>query len=386
MNEHETARHPRFHGNWEDLRQFEMLASSAVRSSMREDALRAWGQYRLERQIAAPRPPQPKDVKPLRKTRAYIPFLAPRVVNLTGADLHKIRVGYADLQGVIFDECHFGDAWLKAANLANASLRGADLRGAHLPHASLRSADLTGAKLSGVDLSFASLDDAILTKADLSGANLSHASLVRATVDDAIFRNTMIYGIAAWDLQGVPKEQEDLIITAGVIVENLDFAQFMYLLLNNQKIRNAIDALTTKTVLILGRFTLERKAILDATRKELRERGYWPVLFDFEKPSNRNKTETVSLLAHMARFVIADITDPRSIPQELMAIVRDLPSVPVQPLLLASQQEYGMFEDFRDYQSVLEPFRYENQDHLLASLGDMVISPAEAKVRQRTGR
>jgi len=66
-------------------------------------------------------------------------------------------------------------------------------------------------------------------------------------------------------------------------------------------------------VLILGRFAPERKAILDAIRDALRTRDYLPVLFDFEKPSSRDITETVSTLAHMARFVIADITDAKSI-------------------------------------------------------------------------
>ena len=78
-------------------------------------------------------------------------------------------------------------------------------------------------------------------------------------------------------------------------------------------------------VLILGRFTLERKIVLDAIRDELRKKNYLPVLFDFEKTSNRDVTETVSTLAHMARFVIADITDPKSIPQELMGSSRIFP-------------------------------------------------------------
>jgi hypothetical protein len=149
--------------------------------------------------------------------------------------------------------------------------------------------------------------------------------------------------------------------------------------LNNKKIRDVIDTITSKVVLILGRFTLERKAVLAAIREELRQRSYLPVLFDFDKPAQRDMTETVSTLAHMARFIIADITDAKSIPQELMLIIPNLPSVPIQPLLLASQREYGMFEHFRRYPWVLEPFLYTDLEELMSSLESKVIAPAESK-------
>jgi hypothetical protein len=87
-----------------------------------------------------------------------------------------------------------------------------------------------------------------------------------------------------------------------ITVDNLEVAQFLYLLLDNKNIRRIINTITSKVVLILGRFTPERKAVLDAIRDELRKRDYLPVLFDFEKPSSRDITETVSTLAHMARL------------------------------------------------------------------------------------
>ena len=180
--------------------------------------------------------------------------------------------------------------------------------------------------------------------------------------------------------------QDNLVITSPdeptITVDNLEVAQFIYLLLNNQKIREIIDTITSKVVLILGRFTQERKPILDALREALRKHNYSPVLFDFEKPASRDLTETVSTLAHMARFVIADITDAKSIPQELMLIVPNLPSVPVQPLILTSQHEYGMFEHFTRYSWVLPVYRYSDEVSLLQSLQEKVIEPAEQKAKE----
>jgi hypothetical protein len=188
-----------------------------------------------------------------------------------------------------------------------------------------------------------------LTEANLQGANLTGCA---------------VYGISVWNVDLTRAKQEQLIVNRPdqpvITVDHLEMAQFIYLLLNNQKIRSVIDTITSKVVLILGRFTLQRKQVLDAIRDALRRRDYLPVVFDFDTPANRDITETVSTLAHMSRFVIADITDAKSIPQELLAIVPDLPSVPVQPLLQKGTDEYGMFEHFRRFPWVLEVFRYED--------------------------
>lgn len=86
----------------------------------------------------------------------------------------------------------------------------------------------------------------------------------------------------------------------------------------------------------------------------------------------------------MVRFVIADLTDAKNVLQELQAIVPNSPSVFVQPLLLASQEEPGMFDFFRRFLSVLEPVRYTDMNALVAELAGTVIARAEAKAEALT--
>lgn len=188
--------------------------------------------------------------------------------------------------------------------------------------------------------------------------------------------------MSAWDVSSSGAIEADLIITPPgeptITVDNLEVAQFVYLLLSSAKVRQTLDTITAKVVLILGRFTPERLSILERIREALRNRAYLPMLFDFAAPTSRDLTETISTLAHLARFVIVDLTEARSIPQELMAIVPSLPSVPVQPILAAGQAEYGMFEHFRRYPWVLEVVSYPDEDTLIRLLDQKVIAPAEA--------
>ncbi|MGO8950850.1 MAG: hypothetical protein ACLQUY_24985 [Ktedonobacterales bacterium] len=171
----------------------------------------------------------------------------------------------------------------------------------------------------------------------------------------------------------------------AITVDNLEVAQFLYLMLHNEKLRQVIDTITSKVVLILGRFTTERKAVLDALRDELRKHNYLPVVFDFDKPSDQSYTETVTLLARMARFIIADLTLPSSIPQELDAIVPTV-IVPVQPIIELGHELWAMYKDYWPYEWVLPVHRYNSQEELLTSIQETVIGPAEAKVVELRSR
>jgi uncharacterized protein YjbI with pentapeptide repeats len=319
--------------------------------------------------------------------------------DLSGADVYKADFSGADLREAVFFrakiiETNFDQACLVGAKLSevigyDASFRGADLSGAKLWGATLPGADLRGTNLRQAELLEARLPGANLTGANLSGANLRGANLVNCNLTDADLTGSRVFGISAWNLKVDGVKQQNLIVTdhyeSDVSVDNIEVAQFVYLLLHNEKIRDVIDTVTSKTVLILGRFTDERKAVLDALREALRKRDYVPILFDFEKPRGRDTDETITLLARMARFVIADISDAKAVLQELRAIVPDLPSVPVQPIILATQEEPGMFDFYRSRPSFLTVHRYADQEQLLADLGDKVIRPAELKVLELRG-
>jgi len=153
-------------------------------------------------------------------------------------------------------------------------------------------------------------------------------------------------------------------------------------MLNNEKIRDVIETITSKAVLILGRFTPERKAVLDAIKDELRLRNYLPIVFDFENAANKSVDEIVNLLARMSRFVIADITDAKSIPQELRGFVPDNPSIPIVPLIWKAQHEYAMFDYFRNFPWVLPLHEYESPEQLMKNIIAAIIMPAEQKVQE----
>jgi uncharacterized protein YjbI with pentapeptide repeats len=313
--------------------------------------------------------------------------------DMTKADLRSSEISFTDFTSAHMVECNLQEAKLVGAelsktNLFQANMMGTQLRGAKFLWANLTGVDLRDANLSGANLTGATFIDADLSGADLTNANLQFARLIDSKLDGANLSSCRVYGVSAWNLSSSGTVESDLVITpageVSITVDNLEVAQFLYLLLNNARIRDCIDTITSKVVLILGRFTADRLPVLHGVRETLRSRGYLPLVFDFEGPSSRDITETVGTLAHLARFIIADLTDARSIPQELTTIVPNLPSVPVQPVLLTSQREYGMFEHFKRYPWVLDTLLYKDTGNLLEILPEAVIRRAEAIIEAQS--
>lgn len=300
--------------------------------------------------------------------------------NLVGAKLYRASLVFGSL-----DKVNLSEANLFLADLKQANLMEANLPEAHLGGADLSGADLSKANLRRTDLRGTNLTNAVLRSADLTGVSLQHAVMVRTNFENAVLSDCSVYGISAWDVNLQGTIQSNLVVTGEdrttLQVDNLEIAQFIYLLLSRQKLRNVITTLGEKAVLILGRFT-ERKDLLDRMADKLRALGYLPMIFDFDRPTDRDLTETVKILAGLSRFVIADITNPRSVPLELQATVPDY-MVPFVTILQRGQPAFGMFDDLpRKYHWALPLLEYNTADTLLATFEQRVVSPALEKAQE----
>ena len=143
-----------------------------------------------------------------------------------------------------------------------------------------------------------------------------------------------------------------------------------------------MSELTKRRVLILGRFTGRRLAVLEAIKAHLKDHrnGYLPELFTFAKPKSRDLVEAILGFAALSRFVIADLSEPRSIQSELEAIAPHFQSVPIVPLLNQTGKEYATFEGIKRRVNVVKPtIRYRDAADLRRKLDTQVVPQAEAK-------
>ena len=300
--------------------------------------------------------------------------------DLRGANLREVQLAGAALSQTDLRGVDLSGAALGGANLVEAKLEGANLTGAYLNHANLNHCLLSGANLNGAILYQARLMRTDLRGASLVKAQLQGAVLIETDIEGAELTGSNVYGISTWDLRGVPKDQSNLVITPSgvptVTVDDLKVAQFVYLLLHNPNIRDIIDTIGKKGVLLLGRFG-GRLPVLNALRLKLREAGFVPMVFDFERAASRDFTETVMTLAGMSAFIIADITKPRSVQQELQATIPNF-MIPFVPIIEGDEEPYSMFKDFlTKYDKwVLNPLRYDSLEQLSRITRAGIIGPA----------
>ena len=313
------------------------------------------------------------------------------------------------LSNCIFNSCNFDHAHIYPSSTRGTSFVDCDLRrsmvggnfeGCTFDRAALDRCRLTGAKLrttrflrcSLKETDFARLDlqDAVFEECDLQGANFTSANLQQATfrrcnmqmaiwsdadIAETVIVESEIYGMALWGTRGEIDEARALTLTkpgqATVIeVDALHIAVFIASLMDGNGIRELVDGPSSTLVLILGRFSVEHKRVLDELRSHLRELGYTAIVFDSSTPRYRDTTETVSILAKLSRFVIADLTEPKSVPHELQQFVTSV-RTPLQ-VVTRGEQPFSMFSDLEKYPWVLSPRQFNSCLDLLGALPELV--------------
>lgn len=304
-----------------------------------------------------------------------------------------MNLDHIDFSGVDLATCRFLNSSFKDSNFKDSNLRDTVFKNSKFQDSNFDKAIISKADLSGGNFENCSFDNATFSGSVIAGANFKNAKLTNVNLRTtrilfSDFRGTQIvnakiYGISAWDLLFDENTiQEDLVIDRkelnGVItVDNLEIAQFIYLIYSNEKIRDLIDTLTTKAVLILGRFTEERKKTLLYLKEELRNNDYVPILFDFTKPENRDYIETVLAIAHLSKFVIADLSDARIVLEELPHIARNL-TIPIKPILLKEQYEpITLYNLRRNHKTILETLVYSTDEEIHSRFQVEVVNECE---------
>ena len=103
------------------------------------------------------------------------------------------------------------------------------------------------------------------------------------------------------------------------------------------------------------------------------------LLFDFDRPTDKDFTETIKTLAGLCYFVIADITNPKSSPLELQATVPDY-QIPFVPIIQEGEKPFAMMVDLqKKYNWVLDTLSYNSIETLIKALKPAIIDPAIQK-------
>lgn len=285
-------------------------------------------------------------------------------LHLKGVMIHKAFAEGLDIQNSVFEDVYFDDGDFSRSHFANCRF---------------------------INTKF---NKTIFTDADFQGAtfvncNLNRVNLTNANFDVKEICETVIYGISSWDLNVsddaiqsklVIEKTYDLyseIIAQGripLMVDNIELAQFIYYLSNHKKMRDTINILNKRGVLLLGKFKdggLER---LYKLRDWFSAQNYLPMIFDFDRPNSLDYTETVVTMSGLSKLVVADLSG-NSVPQELHAILTNF----VKPVVVYyDTSPYSMLKDLKRKNRYFHEIKFDGTAENLLSQLPPVITEAES--------
>jgi len=240
----------------------------------------------------------------------------------------------ADLTGA-----NFFQAFLISTNFKGATIKNADFLDSTPMRSNFENSIIIGSSFIGADLWGSNFRFSKIENSDFYGSNLTNVNL-----SNTVMNNCKIYGVSAWGIKRnentktrnliiSPKNSKDVLIT----VDDIELAQFIYLILDNKKISNLITTMRTKIVLLLGSFyddgksKITPKKVIDKIKEILPKYNLIPIVFDFSNSEKQDLISTVRTLALLSSFIIVDLSAPAGQLFELGTLVQTTP-IPFIPI------------------------------------------------------
>jgi len=269
-------------------------------------------------------------------------------------------------------------------SIHNAFAEGLHINNAIITNCHFEEGDFSRADFSNSTFRNTKFNKTILTDANFDGASFINCNLNRVNLTNARFcldeiRETVVYGISAWDLHTCDKmKQSKLIIERTyelysdfiesgkipMMADNIELAQFIYYLSDHKKMRETINILNNKGILLLGQFKDGGIERLYKLREWLLERNYSPMIFDFIRPDNMDFTETIITMAGLSKIIIADLSGG-SVPHELHATLTNFQ----KPLIAFYKEEaYSLIADLKRKNPFVFEIKMKDDSDLLAKI------------------
>lgn len=296
----------------------------------------------------------------------------------TNFHFHDVTFKNCTFQGHQFFQCNFDGTLFSSCSLHPKSR----FESCYMEQTKFSGSTLNGAVFRDCNLNQSEfVDDTKLHDVDFYGS-----SLIEATFKNSVIRKCKVYGANFWGLNVSDTVQEDIFITNFrsakskklneiTKIYDIELAHLINLLTDNSKFSSIIRGVQSSFVLILGSFGDNLPNLQMLKDEILRHEEYVPILFDWNKEHNLDFLETIILLAGFSKFIVVDLSGPRSVPAELQAILSTI-MIPVIPILKSDETEFGVYSFTNKYSWVSGVIRYDRMEDVTAKFDKAILKPA----------
>ncbi|MBW1298118.1 pentapeptide repeat-containing protein [Aquimarina litoralis] len=326
---------------------------------------------------------------PLDKVNAIISSIRLNQLKIVNAAFENVDTSKVDFYATKFINCIFKDCWFEETSFESTTFENCKLIGGGFSELDFKSVDRNNI-LTFKTCNFNKSTFCKSTK--IESVDFEGSSFVKTTFSACNLSNSKFYGTNVWDITiDNTTKQNNLIIhdtrgllTNRIIVCDIEVAHIINLLCSNDKFSNLTSESQSKFILILGRFGVNKENLEKLKDKIIQDTNYSPIVFDWNNDkSNLDFIETIVFLSGFAKFIVADISNPKSVPAELQAILSNI-MLPVFPIMHESDSEYAVFTSIKKYQWVYNLIVYDNFEKIIDKFEKAILYPAEKMCKDIT--